>query len=150
MSATSLELKEVISGYYVQLNKMNESELSFKPGVARWSKKEILGHLIDSAQNNLRRFIVSQYEQKPLIIYNQDDWVRINNYQDMDTGLLIELWFLQNQQICHLLEGLGEEQLEKKSLTDSEHTVGWLAKDYIRHLRHHMHQILNLEAVDYP
>src|SRR3982751_334171 len=109
MSSTSIELKEMISGYYVQLNNMNEAELSFKPNVARWSKKEILGHLIDSAQNNLRRFIVSQYEQKPSIIYSQNDWVRINNYQNMDTRLLVELWFLQNQQICHLIESIGDE-----------------------------------------
>ena len=150
MSSTSIELKEMISGYYVQLNNMNEAELSFKPNVARWSKKEILGHLIDSAQNNLRRFIVSQYEQKPSIIYSQNDWVRINNYQNMDTRLLVELWFLQNQQICHLIESIGDEQLEKKCSTDTEHTVEWLIKDYIRHLSHHMHQILNLEAVEYP
>src|SRR3954468_23205447 len=123
MSSTSIELKEMISGYYVQLNSMNEAELSFKPNAARWSKKEILGHLIDSAQNNLRRFIVSQYEQKPSIIYSQNDWVRINNYQNMDTRLLVELWFLQNQQICHLIESIGDEQLEKKCSTDTEHTL---------------------------
>jgi len=150
MSDVSKELKQLISGYYVQLEKMDESEMDFKPGPARWSKKEILGHLIDSAQNNIRRFIVAQYEEQPEIVYQQDEWVRLNSYRNMESRTLIELWFLLNQQICHLLGHMNDAQFEKTCFTGTVRTVDWLATDYIKHLRHHIHQILNLEAVEYP
>ena len=61
------------------------------------AKKKILGRLIDSAQTNIRRFIVARYEEKPFIKYAQDEWVAAANYQQYDTGDLIQLWVLLNR-----------------------------------------------------
>ncbi len=52
-----------------------------KPVPERWSKQEVLGHLIDSAMNNIRRLVVSQYEPNQKMIYYQDQWVAAQNYQ---------------------------------------------------------------------
>jgi len=71
----------------------SENTLALKHNPDKWSRKEILGHLIDSAINNLQRFTVIQYEIKPFQIhsYNQDELVRANLYQTADTKDLLEL-----------------------------------------------------------
>ena len=106
--------------------------------------------MIDSAQNNIRRFIISQYEESPHIVYRQDIWVSLSGYQHWNSNDLIELWFLLNKQICTILENMPKGMSERKCLTEQLHTLEWLADDYIEHLSHHLHQVLNLEPVAYP
>jgi len=150
MSSFASELQTVIDEYLPQLNQLNENESSIKPSPAKWSKKEIIGHLIDSAQNNIRRFIVAQYEENAFIVYQQDEWVRLNNYQSYDLSDLIKLWYLLNKQISTTLSNLSEKELNRTSKTGAIHTVEWLASDYIKHLKHHLHQILDQSPFAYP
>src|ERR1700752_1324542 len=99
MQNTIAQLKNIIDTYEEKLNKLNEKEFSSRPVVTKWSKKEELGHLIDSAHNNLRRFIVAQYETNPKIVYEQDVWVRVSDYAAQSHGQLLDLWKLLNTQI---------------------------------------------------
>ena len=70
------ELRHLVDEFSQKINALPDSELYAKPIPTKWSKIEILGHLVDSAQNNLRRFICGQYESiPPLIVYDQDFWV---------------------------------------------------------------------------
>src|SRR6266498_4627281 len=100
MESIVSELTAVVEKHLPALRSITADEFSFKPSPSKWSKKEILGHLIDSAQNNIRRFIVAQYEERPKIIYNQDKWVAIAGYNDYYTADLIRLWVLLNNHIC--------------------------------------------------
>lgn len=122
-----------------------EQEWHEKPSPEKWSKKEILGHLIDSAQNNLRRFVVTQYEQNNRIVYNQDAWVRTQNYQETDTAEIIQLWLLLNRQISRTLKHLPEAKLLYTCNTgkDAEElcTIEYLMADYVEHMLHHLAQI---------
>ena len=56
------------------LSQISEEKISEKPSPNKWSKKEIIGHLIDSATNNHHRFIRGQFEDIPDIRYDQDEW----------------------------------------------------------------------------
>ena len=150
MITIATELETLISEYLPQLNSMAESEFSLKLSSLKWSKKEVTGHLIDSAQNNIRRFILAQYEENPIIIYNQDKWVAINNFQEWATKDLIQLWYLLNRQIVMILKNISTEISQRICQTNTSYTIEWLATDYIKHLKHHMHQVLNLEAIAYP
>jgi hypothetical protein len=132
------------------LKAIREDELIFKSSPDRWSKKEILGHLIDSAQNNIRRFIVAQYEDEPTIVYNQDKWVTIASYQQWYSFNLVDLLYLLNNQIVEILNNTSVEMAQRTCQAESVHTIEWLAADYLLHLKHHMHQVLNLEPVAYP
>ena len=117
---------------------------------AKWSKKEIIGHLIDSAHSNIRRFIVAQYEDNPTIVYNQEKWVAINNYQQWNNNQLIRLWYLLNNQVVEILKNTSAEIAGRTCFTNESQTVQWLAADYIKHLRHHIHQVLDLSPFAYP
>jgi hypothetical protein len=150
MKSTAAELEKIITLHFSNLKNVTEEEYSFKPSPTKWSKKEILGHLIDSAQSNIRRFVVAQYEETPAIRYNQDKWVAICYYQQWDTADIINLWYLLNKQVCHILNNTAENMYQRKSQTEALHSIEWLAADYVKHLRHHLHVILNLEPVAYP
>ena len=73
----------------------------------------------------------------------------ISNYQHYDTTALINLWELLNRHICHILRNMPAEIAERESQTEALHTIEWLARDYNKHLLHHLHQVLDLEPVPY-
>ncbi|MES1218309.1 MAG: DinB family protein [Bacteroidota bacterium] len=150
MRTIASQLEEIIDQHLKDLKIFPEAEMNFKPSPSKWSKKEILGHMADSAQNNIRRFIVAQYEENPKIVYKQDNWVAISNYQQYELSDLINLWYLLNKHIVAVLKNLPDEMKQRKCSTEETHTLEWLAEDYIKHLRHHLHQVLDLEPVAYP
>ena len=150
MYSIASQLEILINEYLPQLNAIDEEQFSKKLSPVKWSKKEVIGHLIDSAQNNIRRFIVAQYEDNPSISYNQDKWVAICNYQQMDSSLVIQLWYLLNKQIISILEHTPADKAQLTCSNGNTHTIEWLAEDYIKHLKHHMHHALGLEPVAYP
>jgi hypothetical protein len=149
MNSIAPELETIIDKHIKTLHAISENDLSKKPSPEKWSKKEIMGHMIDSAQNNIRRFIVAQYEDKPTIIYKQDKWVAISQYQHYNQADLINLWYLLNKHICHILKNTSPEMFKRECHTEDLHSLEWLAADYVTHLQHHLHQVLDLEPVPY-
>lgn len=150
------ELNTIVEEFTGKFNQFSESELADKPLPHKWSKKEVIGHLIDSGQNNLRRFIVGQYETTPpKIVYEQNFWVAANNYQQMTGTDVIKLWRMVNQQIANVLSGMNKEAYSKTCITSKEgeqlRTLEWLAEDYIKHLKHHLNQVIkNSFDIVYP
>jgi len=150
MKAIASELNKIIEHHLPALRSVSQEEFDFKPSPAKWSKKEILGHLVDSAQNNIRRFIVAQYDERPKIVYDQDKWAAIVNYQQYPLTDLINLWYQLNKHICQVLTFMPAEMSKRQAQTEELHDLRWLAEDYIKHLLHHLHQVLDLEPVAYP
>jgi len=150
MQTIIAELEKIINDYSPQLTQPGEEDLADKPSPVKWSGKECLGHLIDSAQNNIRRFVVAQYEDKPFIVYEQEKWVTAADYQNYPLKDLIDLWVLLNKHIVIILKKMPEEDLNREVQTQNLHSIKWLAADYNKHLLHHLHQVLHLEPVAYP
>ena len=143
------QLQQIITDYSPRLQKMSEEDLSYKPSPSKWSGKELLGHLINSAQNNIRRFVVAQYEDKPYIVYAQDKWVMAAGYQNYPLNDLISLWILLNKHIVILLKNIPAEAASMEVQTEDIHSIKWLAGDYNKHLLHHLHQVLKLDEIAY-
>jgi len=147
MKMLATELRNIIQEYAQKLNTFGEIEFSTKPLPHKWSKKEITGHLVDSAHNNLRRFIVTQYDSSlSKIVYDQNFWVDTNGYQVMKKEEVILLWKLMNERIATVLENMPEVHYSKECNTGKEktelHTLLWLAEDYVKHLKHHLNQAI--------
>jgi hypothetical protein len=141
------ELRVVIEEYRGKLAAIPDERFYAKPSPKKWSKIEVLGHLVDSAHNNLRRFICGQYEPAPpRIIYDQDFWVESNAYSNARKDDLIQLWLLLNQRIGTVLETMPEARYKNYCDTGKEtpnlRSLEWLAEDYLKHLKHHLNQIL--------
>ena len=134
-----------------QLNKAVESFLNTdiesinweeKPSPEKWSGKEIVGHLTDSAQINLQRFVRCTYQENFKLVYDQVEWVEAQRYQQADLNELLKLWELLNRQIIRVWEnypaGRLQIQCDNSKTETSLHTVEWLAQDYVEHLKHHL------------
>lgn len=119
------------------LKSIEIADFEEKPNINKWSKKEILGHLIDSAVNNLSRFIVAQYQDNPIIQYDQDQWCKCNHYQSADRNHLIVLWESVNRQLLFIWRQLTPQELTR---TANGQTLDFLINDYVFHFEHHLKQ----------
>lgn len=149
-------LLQITSSAANTLIHLNEKEMSHKPIASKWSKKEILGHLIDSAYNNHQRFLRAE-EQSNLTFdgYDQVDWVIRNQYQQRKSSEIIHTWIIVNQHLSHLITSLSPEivnrtttkhNLDKIGMRPVEHgapiSLGFLIEDYIFHIEHHLAQLI--------
>ncbi len=143
MNKLSLYLTQ-IPEYYKEIS---SEELLHEPSPGKWSKKQILGHLIDSAINNLKRFTEIQFLPKPykIISYRQNELVSVNDYQNSDLPHMINLWKALNQQIIFVVEKISSEKLiyaVDPQYDDLEiKTLAWVICDYVSHMEHHLQQI---------
>jgi hypothetical protein len=135
------QLLEVIPNMLLQLP---EDEFSAKANADIWSKKQILGHLIDSAANNHQRFIRVQYESALTIVYDQNKWNALNHYQQLDSKHIIHLWTLYNKHLLEVIKRIPAENLTGECNTgdDKPLTLQFLIDDYVVHMEHHLKQIL--------
>ncbi len=127
----------------------SETELLFRKTNENWSKKEILGHLVDSAQNNIRRVIVGQYKLNENIVYDQNNWVKSADYQNYNSIDLLNLFLLLNQYFCRIIKYLPIEKYQNKvdwGINEPELvSLEYLIEDYQKHLQHHIRQIFEKE-----
>jgi hypothetical protein len=150
------ELKKVIDRLQEHINivpskflKYSEDELRRKPSPSKWSKKELLGHLVDSAANNHHRFIKIQFMPSPFFVegYAQNDWVRIQNYNEKDSEQLVNLWKVYNEHILFIMQNTPDQNLDIKLNAEqpfeNADTLFFLIKDYVDHMDHHFKQIFS-------
>ncbi len=145
MIETTNKLEQLLKKGLEYINQSSELELSEKESAEKWSKKEILGHLIDSAINNLQRFTEIQFKEKPYRVrkYNQEKLVPVNDYQNADTKEIVKFWNSINIRILNVIKVQTEKslnyqiELDKNSFSD----LRFLILDYVEHLEHHLNQI---------
>ena len=133
-----------------RISNLEDEQVETPQAVGKWSLKQILGHLIDSAANNHQRFVRAQIpahlKNGVLEIdgYAQNDWVDVGHYQTRDWGELLELWDVLNMQILHLMLHTNPANLQTKIMISGGEpiTLEALMIDYVGHLKHHLEQIL--------
>lgn len=135
------ELQKLIGEVPVKMHQFSIEEINHKPSPEKWSKKEILGHLCDSCFNNLQRIIRVQYEGKSQIVYNQDQWVIHQNYQEREFVQVIDLWLSLHKQLVHIIKSFPENCLESIVDAGEEVTARFIITDYLDHQNHHFKQI---------
>jgi hypothetical protein len=127
------------------LSSFSEAESEQRLSPERWTKKEVMGHLIDSASNNHQRFVRGQVATgQHFPGYEQEQWVRIQNYQAARWTDLIDLWRAYNTHLVHVAECMSEEGQRATCMVGSgaEVTLAWLFVDYVDHLEHHLREML--------
>lgn len=144
----NLEVQDVIEGLEQLMVEVptiflhfSQEEIDFKPSPEKWSKKEILGHLCDSCFNHLQRIIRVQYEDKPFMIYNQEEWVKHQDYQNRNIEEILDLWISLHRQFVHALKNFPENHYKSMLDCGEEVTALFVITDYLDHQHHHLRQI---------
>ena len=140
-------LLETIESVKPLLLAISNEKAALKPNPAKWSKKEIIGHLIDSACNNQQKFVrtlLAENGHLDFVGYKQNDWVAVQNYQQADWSKLISIWEAYNFQIAHVIAQVDEAKLLNTiSIEGSEpFTLAFIMPDYVEHLKHHLRAVL--------
>ncbi|MDP9206345.1 MAG: DinB family protein [Gemmatimonadota bacterium] len=153
------ELRRAIEKSTPMLEKMSEDATSRRPAPGKWSPREIIGHLIDSASNNHQRFVRARF-QEDLVFpgYDQDAWVAAQQYQETPWDELLALWRAFNLHIARVMEATPADQRvrqrERHNLDelawktvprDKPATLDYFMADYVAHLQHHLRQIIDSE-----
>ena len=145
MNDIAQQLRAIIEAVEPELSRMNPDELGFKITTDEWSKKEILGHLIDSAANNHQRFVRAVNKvAAEFPTYDQNEWVRIQRHNERSWPSLVALWSAYNSHLSHVIECIPEDAESSMCNIGSGDPVPLhlVIKDYLRHLRHHLKDIL--------
>lgn len=147
MQATIDKIETLLGQGHAYFTSHDEENLRMPIAEGKWSRKQIIGHLVDSALNNLQRFTEIGYKPQPYIYreYHQSELVRINDYQNMNALELLRLWILLNRQIMRVMASQDEERLNLKvQFTDGEISdLRFVMTDYPEHMAHHIKQIIN-------
>jgi hypothetical protein len=155
LPAYARELLTTVDRVAPRLAAMEEADTGRRPAPGKWSPREIVGHLIDSASNNHQRFVRAVF-QDDLVFpgYMQDDWVAVQAYQDAPWTELVTLWASFNR---HLARVMGRIPASVRTKPHTRHsfdrmafrpvpagepsTLEYFMDDYVRHLRHHLAQM---------
>jgi hypothetical protein len=146
MKELAKELQLIVSDMEPKLKLMDADEVVLKPYPEKWSKKEILGHLIDSAANNHQRLVRSQYEDvNNFPVYAQNEWVQIQKYDEIDWQSLVGFWTDYNMHLARLIDNFPSQSESVLCNVGKNEpvTLKIVVEDYIRHLRHHLEDILH-------
>lgn len=137
-------LAQLLQTAEVRLSAIPEAEASRALAPGHWSKKQILGHLIDSAGNNHQRLVRVQIAPGlDFPSYEQESWVTVQRYADESWRDLIDLWLLFNRHLLHVIRGVPPTSLSRPCIIGGKEPVplAELIDGYVDHLEHHLEQI---------
>jgi DinB superfamily len=150
----SFSLAQTIQRELPSLRALTDERASLARAPGKWSAKEELGHLVDSAANNHIRFVRATIEVElrgPG--YAQDDWVRLHGYSSMSWDAIINVWFQYNTLLAALVDRIPDDRLETQCYigTSPAVTLRFVIEDYILHMQHHIDQLLGRQVItQYP
>ncbi len=147
--------RATVENAYGQMQNISDEAAAAKPAPDKWSAKQVIGHLIDSAANNHQRFVRAQFKDDLVFEgYDQERWVDFHDYQNTAWRDLLELWHAYNLHIARVMENTPDEirttprarhNLYKTALVpvpdNVPATLEYFMLDYIRHLEQHLKQI---------
>jgi hypothetical protein len=149
------EFRDTLSDAMPRLLDLSEQQSEIPRAEDKWSPKQILGHLIDSAGNNHQRFVRAQFTDDLVFDgYQQNEWVRVEHFQEEPWRDLVQFWRLYNQHILHIMRHAPEDtrtklrqrhnlhQLASEQIKEDEPvTLEFFMRDYVDHLKKHLSQI---------
>ena len=150
----SILLSQTIERELPNLRALDGQRASVPRGQGKWSPKEELGHLIDSASNNHLRFARGAMQPEVRDAgYAQEDWVRLHGYSGMQWDSIVNFWFEYNTLLARLVERIAPDRLATVCFIgeNAPVTLGFVIEDYILHMQHHIDQLLRREVIrQYP
>lgn len=143
--AIATDLGRTVAQAKPMLAKLTNADTSTRPAPKKWSKKEILGHLLDSASNNHQRFVRASLQGELTFPgYDQDKLVDLQNFSEVEWSFLVDFWASYNRFLAHVLSVLpaSAAKITCHIGNNAPATLEFIAEDYVAHLKHHLNQIV--------
>jgi hypothetical protein len=154
--AYAARLRATIVASEPRLLALSDADTARRSAPGKWSPREIIGHLVDSASNNHQRFVrAASMEDLVLPGYEQDRWVEIQDYQRASWSELVKFWASFNRHIARVMTSIPEDARTRLRERHNLHeiawqpvpateptTLGYFMNDYVDHLEHHLRQVL--------
>ncbi len=121
-------------------------------GEGKWTRIQLLGHLIDSAANNHQRFVRALAQPRlDWPGYDQTAHVAVQRYAEADPAVCLALWAAYNRHVGHVIRQITPDQASTPCAIAGgpEMSLSDLALDYVAHLEHHLKQLLEGQALGY-
>jgi len=147
-------LREAVEAAAPRLLALSEDAAGRVPAAGKWSPREVVGHLVDSAANNHQRFVRGQLQDDLVFLgYAQDDWVRVQDYAHAPWADLVALWRLYNRHLARVMELTPVDRRLAPRAKHNIQEIGFAAPieatatldgimlDYVEHLLHHLRQL---------
>lgn len=144
MTEISEQLISAVNQAEPRLRRFNGSETETSLLAGGWSRKQVLGHLIDSASNNHQRFVRAVLQDSlEFPGYDQEGCVRLQSPQDADWSLLVSLWASYNRYLAHVISRIPDSKRSTPCRigTGEPVALSFLVTGYLKHLMHHLCQI---------
>jgi hypothetical protein len=128
-----------------ELAELSDAIAGVKPSPDKWSPKEELGHLLDSAANNHQRIVRGLSEDQPAMPgYEQQRWVQVHGYQQRDWGELVDLWVALNRQLLMVAARATDSDWTRTCTVagSAPVTLSYVLQDYVGHMFHHLTHII--------
>jgi len=145
MLQAATRLEKILNETPNKLFAFTDEQAGVRPAPGKWSKKEIMGHLIDSASNNHQRFVRMQIENGlQLPQYRQNEWVSVQQYSSRNWIDIVKFWMIYNMHILHIFKTVDESKLGNTADFPEygTQTLQFLINDYVDHMEHHLRQAL--------
>lgn len=119
---------------------ISEAEASVPERTDKWSAKQVMGHLTDSAVNNLARIVRMQIASgQEFVGYEQREWVGLQHYAEREWAQVLALWFALNEHVAWTIGHIDKALLGNVAVIEGDRvTLGFLIEDYIAHMQHHL------------
>lgn len=155
MNQLADQLEQTVTSAEGELRAVTEEKSGRRPGPGKWSAREVLGHLIDSASNNHGRFVRGALEEDLIFPgYDQNQWVTLQRYHERRWSDLVDLWVASNLHLVKVVAGISDEVLSRPRANHNFDRIAWkfvparepatldyFIDDYVAHMRHHLAQI---------
>lgn len=141
MNGLADTLNALVAHVQTRLQDLRDDETSAPLKPEGWSRKQLIGHLIDSAANNHQRFVrLILQNSVELPGYEQARWVEAQDYNSRPWSELLSLWAAYNEHLAHVIAAVPESALGHTCRIDAGEpvTLEFLMRDYLRHLKHHL------------
>ncbi len=144
-SSLAIDFRGELSNYDAALMTISPAlaDTPWRPG--GWTRKQIVGHLLDSATNNRQRFVRASIDGRytgPK--YAQDEWVTAHGYENQSWETLLRWWRAENEILMAVVDQIPVERLNAKCKVgdDPVVTLRFLIEDYLNHHRWHLGQLV--------
>jgi len=109
-----------------------------------WTRKQIVGHMLDSATNNRQRVVrASIHGSFTGPDYAQAAWVAAHGYAELPWTTLLHWWEVEHEILAAAVDHVPEGQLDVicKIGENAPVTLRFVIEDYFRHQRWHLAQL---------